>query len=251
MSSEEREIFEKALLNDVGLRKELELTQQIKTAFERKGEMKAVNEMKNLTKEQMETIIKETENNSGKKKSNKAIPLIITLVAIAAVAAIVVYLAIQPVYTTQDLFTEYYETTPYETVPYRGGTPMDAEKDSLLDVASSFYKSGDYSMALKLFKDITKDMHMESTPDEVIFYSGMAMMETGNIPDAIEQFSYLETSQESDFQQDAAWNLAMAYLRNGQREEARVTLELLVEDNDYYSEQAKDLLMKLNEKKWF
>ncbi|MCD7972365.1 MAG: hypothetical protein LUG18_06820 [Candidatus Azobacteroides sp.] len=249
MTPEEKKGFEERLEHDPVLKKELLMTRHIKTVFERKGEQEMLKNAGNLSEEELKTMMINIENQHM--KTNKRIPLIIMLAAIAAVAFVIVYIGGQPRYGADQLFNEFYTTQPYETVPYRGGTPMDEEKDKLLVEASALYEQGEYAKALEIFDKITADMNLEDTPEEVIFYSAISMLEENKLPEAIERLSYLEAADNSDFQQDAAWSLALAYLKDNQRSEAKTTLEYIVTGNGYYSEEAKDLLKKLDEKKWF
>lgn len=176
--------------------------------------------------------------------------LIVIFVLFVSFGAIF-YIGNQPVYTSNDLFEEYYIPQPYETIPLRGGCDRSFLKDQQLAEAIQFYQEENYENALEIFKSIYRDLGKDAVPEEIMFYAAICMIELNNEKEAIAILEDIANNPDSDFQQDALWSLTLAYLKADQRERAKEELYKMVSKQELYADDAGELLDKLNRKKWF
>ena len=249
LSPVERKRFEDEMLKNDDLSKEVEIMQHIMAGFERKNEIEAADAMLNTSEEQIKTIIANVENNH--KPPVKRTKLFVAMTAIAAGIALLLYIGFQPEYTSQELYDSFYTPLAYEYIPSRGGTLSD-NKEFLLQQAIAAYNQGNYTEALNLFDSITANIDAEETTEEIKFYAALCMTKTGKEQAALEELESIAYSVDSEFKQDAQWNLALVYLKIGERNKCRQILMNIIENVDNpYTEDSNILLDKLKAKKWF
>lgn len=138
--------------------------------------------------------------------------IFITLSVAAAVILSLLYIGLSPQYTSHQLFEAYYMPLELEDTPSRGDEELTSKQRS--DILGA-----------------------------------IADIEAGAIQIAINKLSYI-SQHDPIYYADARWYLALLYLRQDQRTAARQQLESLKTDN-IYCDQATELLLKLNKKKWF
>lgn len=250
MSTEDKVAFEHEMLGDQTLAAEIELMRHIVTGFERKGERSALQAMGDLSsEEEMKSIIRNAERKYRPiRKTNR---ILISAVSAAAAILAFVVIGLQPRYSTAELYKEYYAVQEYEFTPSRGGSALNEQKQEQFDMAVGLYEQKDYAGALKLFDEIASGLAPEQTPEELTFYSAICLIRIDRVRDAVEKLEYLVLKGDADFEDDARWELALIYLKDNKRAKAEELLGRLVEKDGYYSGKARELAMKLHEKKWF
>lgn len=249
MDPHEKTAFEQQLADDQELRKEVNMSRHIINAFQREGEQRVLNTMKNMSADDLERLI--ASSHPGKKGKKRALVVRMS-VAAAAVICIFIYIGTRPQYATGELYTQHYVTQPYETYPSRGGAELTIEEKKNIQQARKLYEEKAYGQALTIYNQfLAGKADWKSQPEEVLFYTAISQFETGDPAGAIEKLAYLASSAQFDFQDEALWNLAFVYLKENQRSNAKDCLRQLVEKDSEYKVKAAALLEALNKKKWF
>ncbi len=216
LSDEDKVAFEQMMKDDENLRKEVELTRQITEGFQIKGEKAALEEMMNLSSDdEMRAIISGAETKYHIEQPKKSIfkRLSIYIASAAAVILILLYVGLQPQYSNNDLFNEYY--SDFKAASTRGGATAEKQSKQLSET--------------------------------------VLMINMGQTGKAIQDLTTFSSDPEFEFKPQALWYLSLVYLKSGQREQAKSVLlqiETYRHDNDKLADKALELLDKLNEKKW-
>jgi len=215
LSDEEKIAFEQMMNEDENLRKEVELIRQISEAVVLKGEQSALTEMQNVSSEhELREIIEDAKKRYHSNRRAKRLSLYVT--SAVAIILVLIYIGVQPRFSSQKLFSEYYK--PHEYIPsdMRGG-----------------------------------GSELEKIQIEGL-YKAICQIRDGNIDEAIDKLSSFSDSFESvELREDARWNLALAYLKANQRDNVKKTLITIIDENGTYTNVAIELLEMLDMKKWF
>lgn len=88
---------------------------------------------------------------------------------------------------------------------------------------------------------------LETYPDDVnaLFYSGLCYYNLGEFTLANKNFGLCLNSKFNNFNEEAEWFMAQSYFSMGESQKARAILQLIIDKNGYYFNQAKKQL-KLN-----
>jgi hypothetical protein len=115
-------------------------------------------------------------------------------------------------------------------------------KDYINETQELFGKNN-FKAALKRYKVILK-----SYPEDLNahFYSGLCYFNIGKYNLAHQHFTFAEKHAYNAFKIDAEWYNAKTFYMEGKNESCKKVLSKIIEENDYYTEQAKQLLKKLN-----
>lgn len=263
MSEPELKAFEEQMANDEELLQDVDISRHIVKAFQYEGEQRAFDTMKFMSEEDLKKVlnlseIKMTEDNISTTHKIKPVyqkrsfSWLIPVSVAAATILIFLYIGFRPKYSTEQLFSQYYVTQSYETHPTRGGSELSIEEKKLIQQAKSFYLQKEYQQALSLYNQYLKDKpDWKIESEEVIFHSAICQFETGETSGSIEKLSFLASSGQSDFQDEALWNLAFAYLKENQRNKAMECLQQLIEKESDYAADASKLSDQINKRKWF
>lgn len=248
MDKNECVAFEQQLAVDAELRKETELTRTIVSAIRKKGEQDALVAMKSIPKETVRKWI--TSPKPAKLKNSRMLYLRIATVA-AAIAFLFLYIGSRPRYSAVQLFSQYYQVQPYETWPTRGGFDLTHDEREWIRQAESYYRQADFTGALTFYDKLFAQKRERNTlPDEVLFYSAICRFETADLPGAIETLELIISDETSEFHDEAIWNLAFAYLKQGKRNKAKNCFELLVTSGSDYAVKASVIKEKMNIRKF-
>ena len=114
-------------------------------------------------------------------------------------------------------------------------------KDYLYETQELFGRN-DFKGALKRYKVI-----INSYPEDLNahFYSGLCYYNIGKYNLAHKHFSLAQKHAYNTFKIDAQWYDAKTYYMEGKNESCKLALQKIIDNNDYYAPQAKDLLKKL------
>jgi len=248
LTEEERSAFEKQLTEDIDLQKEVELTHHIALALQRDGEKNIFNTLKSMPEDEFNHWI----NSKRPAQSNKKRLLFLSLSAAAAIF-LLLFVGLGHQYSATDLVNQYYTVPAYETYFSRGSSDLTKEEINLMQQANARYQCSDYRNALQLYNQIIekKSDCKKEAPEEVIFYAAICRFETNDFPGAIGLLEYLASDNTSDFQDDAVWNLAFAYLKEGQRNKAIESMERLIQKKSDYAVKASEINKKLKKHRFF
>ncbi|MDR2627225.1 MAG: hypothetical protein LBC40_04240 [Dysgonamonadaceae bacterium] len=135
---------------------------------------------------------------------------------VAAVIALLLHLGFSPKYSSEQLFTGYFHLEELQIAPSRGANTQEDQQNETL------------------YRQTINGMEADDNPTTTI----QNLVRLSSLPG----FEYRE---------EALFALALAYLRNNQRGEARKTLLQLTETPSQYTNKAKELSEKLKATKWF
>ncbi|MCB0669277.1 MAG: tetratricopeptide repeat protein [Saprospiraceae bacterium] len=155
------------------------------------------------------------------------------LVAAAIVAFITVGVQFFLPDNTVDLYSLNF-TIPAENITTRDRTELSID----LQQALQAYSGENYTLAIDLFLK-----YLSTQPEDLggRFFLAISQMATGRFGDAIGNLRELATISGS-YQKAANWYLALAYLRMGETDQAKITLNELVEPKNSYSDKAQEIL---------
>jgi hypothetical protein len=194
LSEEERIAFEKEMQTDEVLREEVDLMQHIVLALQRKGEEEI------LQKHYL----------FGKYKK-----IILRSLSAAAVVILFISIGFRPKYTSEYLFTSYYNTEELQITPNRGEISA-AEKQQ-----------------------------------ETLYISTINQIATNDLATTIDNLAYLSSLSDFEYREESEWALALVYVKNNQRKDAQKILSQIIENHTYYAGNAQELAEQLKAKKWF
>lgn len=214
LSAQERADFEKKMEENPSLREEVELTRHIIAAFEKKGDEEVLDKLMNISSvDELKNIL--SAGSDANKFSLKSSRSLLGIISVAACILLIILIGMGPKYPSSELFATYFEPERLEVAPVRGDKEGTEEKWEIL-----------YTTTLNLLiEGETTDIR-----DNLIYLS--------SVPD----FSYKE---------DARWMLALFYVKENERRNARKVLNRIIENKGDYSDEAKDLKQKLRMRKWF
>lgn len=238
MNEDEELIFEKELIENKELSADLEMTKRIILAFEAEQEGEVIESIKTLSLNDFNSITRERKPFFMNKKR------VISLLFIGISAAFVFALLL-PKYSTEYLYNQYYCLPLLEELVYSRSSELSQEQFIDLETARvEFEKKRFNEVILILDKAFTKDV-----PDYILFIKGLSYfcLEENRIAEKI----LLEVFyNESLYQNDVGWYLALLYLKEGRRKDARNILNK-IQGESPYSSKSRDLLNKINEHKCF
>ncbi|MEM9686606.1 MAG: tetratricopeptide repeat protein [Bacteroidota bacterium] len=136
------------------------------------------------------------------------------------------------------LYTLNYEKYPNTVYPITRGDNQDDSTERMAFVA---YEASDYAGAIVLFTQLRE----EKQAKYIDFYLAQSYLGEGQIENAIASFKRISTNT-SDFAEEARWYLALAYLKNEDKERAVQQLTAIVSEKGYKQQEALTLLEKLD-----
>lgn len=83
------------------------------------------------------------------------------------------------------------------------------------------------------------------------YQSALALARGENSIEAIGKFKLIAADSSSEYAPDAMWQLALLYLKTSQRTDAKQTLHTIMIQQGEYSDKAKELLGKIEQRRWF
>ena len=103
------------------------------------------------------------------------------------------------------------------------------------------YQNRDWDQVLPLIRN----WQVQEPNNELVkLYLGIAALGANNLTVAIEQLGNL-VKDKPQVEEQARWYLALAFWQNGNNTEAKEMLELIIQEESYRYELAKDLLKQL------
>jgi len=168
----------------------------------------------------------------------KRIVIIAASFTLIIIIGLLLYKSGGKVYSDNELYSMYYK--PYEPdIIIRS----DSEKFRDLENAILLYDKADYNTAFNKFINI---IIQDSNNYLAQFYLGLTCMELNKFDAAIEQFTSISENWESPFRYHLEWYLALCYLKNNNKEEAKALLLQIKSENRYYKIKAEEILDKLS-----
>jgi thioredoxin-like negative regulator of GroEL len=116
--------------------------------------------------------------------------------------------------------------------------------DQKADTWVDAYRRGDYQQAGALLDNLRQES--QDNAPMLKYYAGLSHLYQLP-PQPTPAIKYLSQVNEGTFAQQAQWYLALAYLLNGQTEEAGALLENIVAAQAYHHEEAAELLTHISQ----
>lgn len=138
--------------------------------------------------------------------------------------------------TTEELYVEYLNVSDLPSLVSRDDTSNQLTK------AQELFEAAKYSETLTI---LNKAMTSEEDNASLLLYKGISEMELNRFAKANTTFNTLISSNLLDAQK-GHWYKALLYLKQGDEENAKATLETIVSQSYYNTEKAKALLGKLD-----
>ncbi|MBR9920357.1 MAG: tetratricopeptide repeat protein [Bacteroidetes bacterium] len=130
---------------------------------------------------------------------------------------------------------------PYEMVLNQRGAADESPRKQLEAQAVSAYENQQFDQAAQAFASLQE---IAPNEDPFQFYYCLSVLASGQPDKAIPGLELLSEDSNSLFQEQSRWYLALAYLKNGQLEQAKSSLAQ-IETGAYRSAEAARLLRKL------
>lgn len=181
------------------------------------------------SKETKEEVAKVVSLGQKKKRTRPVLRWSMAAAIALAIGAAVYIVATNQTMSSQDLYATYYQ--PFdEEISVRNITAEDMGNQ-----ASQFYKAKNYESALPIFLKI-----LEGEPEnaEVQIATGICQLELGRFEKANQTFSSVVNPL---YKEQAQWYLAMNFLKQSDKENAKTILES-IEQGDFNYEKAQEIL---------
>ena len=136
------------------------------------------------------------------------------------------------------IYEEFYQSYPNVVAP----TVRGEQKEDIKSEAFYEYDSGNYEKSLALFSAI----YESEKDDYALFYKALSQMELQKTNDAINTFKQFDLNKNNAFTPFVKWYLALAYLKDNQKENAMQLLKSLSENENPQQEMAQKLLTELD-----
>jgi tetratricopeptide (TPR) repeat protein len=229
MNADERSAFETALSSNESLQQQLALYREVHTALQQQVSADAQRDQLQQT---MQSLLGEFFHADAKR--GKVISMKRYLLGAAAVAAILIAVIMMWPPDNAALYSRFSETS----MP--PGSERGVAADTTMTRAIEAFNKKEYAAAVVLLQQVKQQ---DSTDNFVNFYYGVALLQTGRLPEARAIFNRLYAGQ-SAFVFEAAWYQALGYLKEGNEALCREWLQKIPADVPEYKK-AQELLKKL------
>ncbi len=187
-------------------------------------------------REKMEEAMNESA--APKIKKRKINPRIISMISMAAAAAIIAFVVIlNPPPDLYELTDQYYQ-------PASDAVFESISNTSRSDVGSAMaqFRQGEYATARSISHD--EMLKQPELPKIQLLYA-LSCYETGDLPEAETSLIEIARLYKDEIAETSNWYLALIYTRSNREVEAKLILEELAVDSGTYKKQAKMLLRKM------
>lgn len=225
LSGDDLEAFESEMQNDASLAEKVDNHRQLLKGLEIGFNLELKSMLQKEEAKFKQAPVKEP-------KRTKSFYILFGMAAAVSVLIVSVFVLQNRNLSNEQLFAQYYETYPNVEQPV-------SRSEKNVENPYALYESGAYEKALLMFEDII-DEHSED--QAALFYAGISSMEMHNAEAAITYLNNSIDANQKKYTRPAYWYLALAYLDNGQPENAKNTLDNLVSGEDKYAARATELL---------
>jgi tetratricopeptide (TPR) repeat protein len=135
------------------------------------------------------------------------------------------------------IYTSFYR--PYEADFSIRSSEIITDK---IQLSYMLYQKGDYETCFNILDNYLARNYDNFTAR---FFYGMSALELGKTKLAIEQLSEVESNVSTPYSIHARWYLSMVYLKTDNLDLAKKYLNILVAEDNFYSEKAKSVLESL------
>ncbi|MCU0323821.1 MAG: tetratricopeptide repeat protein [Spirosomaceae bacterium] len=226
LTEAEKTQFEILVNSNTEFRDAVGFEKNLKSAIHKKERYELKNQLKSFEKKQETKIV--------------AMPRWLWLAAASVIiVGATLWIFVFKTSSNEDLFTQNFQVYPNVIAPsVRGSSTVEGDKK----LAFELYEQEKFREAIGVFEKISKE-----TKDEYpVFYVGQCYMALGEYQKAISILSgAVLTDEKFPFDTQRKWYLALAYLKMGDKENAKLILELLTNYENIQNQKATELLEKL------
>lgn len=162
--------------------------------------------------------------------------LILSLAASLSILIMASYFLLYNVKSSEEVFMAYYE--PYMNV----ANPSSRGGQQGINKAFQLYDQQDFEAAANAFKEALKQAPGD---DSMRFYMAVSLISIGEASEAASILEDMSIDEEGLYFEPSQWYLGMAYLRKGEKDQAKVQFEVIVNKESSYAEKAKAILSEL------
>ncbi len=222
--------FEQRLSSDQELAAEVNLHRDVDQQLVRQEQKKAL-------RKEWEEIIETDAAPQAPATSKRSLFYYLPRIAAAVLFGILLYLAWPTSLSEQQLAGQYWEQTAVfqSSTIDRSSAPTPAYL-RLLEQAYTAYEGQQYPEAIAICKQLSPPL------EEVTLLLGAAQFANEDPTAAIQSFQSILDQVVSTNKEEARWYLALAYLKNGDRDNAQQTLATIIAQASWNHELAKTLL---------
>lgn len=163
-----------------------------------------------------------------------AAAVLLLLISISAV----LFFTLRPS-LNERLYSQYFKS--YNKTNYYRSANESSATD--LTIALNEYSNQNYEKSWILLKEISD----RDKTDAAFFFRGMSAMETNKLDDAILSLKKVMSNDSSLYIDQATWYLALCYLKNDDRVNARIYLKKVIDNNYNHKGDAEEILGKIEE----
>ena len=219
MSEAEAEQFEAQMKADAQLREMVQLHRDMAIAIMDEEETELENKLKQINREFQSA--RQSSQKRPFRLHNTRLWLVAASVAVLTMLAIWYFRPSQAVsFSNEELYAQHF--TPYDDFGDVRGA--DSSLNEILNSGFEFYKDKDYAQALARFMQVPESNEAFIRTQ---FFRGICEMETGKINEAIAHFEQVIQNGNTLLTEQAQWYQALAYLKLGERNQAKTLLEQL------------------------
>lgn len=225
LSVEEKQLFDELLKNDIQFKEDVALHTNLKEVVEYDDDTNFKKLISNIESKAKSTL----------QKRNYTKWLVAASIVVLLGSFYVINL--NKTVSSNKLFATYFE--PYRNViqPVERGNEMQDKKTQ----AFTAYENGYFEEAITLFSEL----HITTNESYYLFYKANALLQLEQANESINLL--LEHLKTNDIlTQKTNWYLALAYLKIDDTENAKNTLQIVINSKMYKTEDAKALLKKLD-----
>ncbi len=231
MSNEEEHWFNKELIGNDMLRKEVNLRKITDEVLDRHDVISLRNKLSDLERKREEHVPVRKPRKSVYAKSA-------ALVSVLVLVGSIIMLPDKEM-SKEELNSRFYKTYEVAT-PTRAAVSLEATDFSL---GLEYYKSGDYKTAAGYFEKVL-DIEPDNKQSEFLY--GISKFYEGNYDLAEPPLKSVANDNDNHFFITAQWYLAGCYINTNEKELAINQLEIIINDKDnYFKKDARKLLKSL------
>lgn len=232
MELNDKEAFVKSLQNDESLRLEIERHKLLQEAIQDQGKVNFHNKLTKIGKELRQ---EELSDNEILNQVNTKQVLKIAAVVILVISSVFAIFQLIPSKSNEDIYQAYYSPFPLES-SLRG----EQEPKSVINIKQG-YKDGDYLNVIPELENLIKE-----SPDQHVLklYLATCYFEKNRHDKADALLNSIPT--DSKLWQKALWYQSLAKLKLGEKDQAKVLLDQLINGKGSFKEKAIKLRKELD-----
>lgn len=234
LSAQELDAFEKELKQSKYLREELNLQKKIDQFIQD-------DELENFNLELNQVYDKLVKKGSKKRRLNfRRLSLIAASIIVLFTLGIVFLNNVNDRMSCDEIFDEYYQGY---MPTYKTRSLITCSVDSLFKNAIDQYNSMNYQAAEVGFLSVI-NTHSKNIASR--FYLGVVYIELEKYSKAIDSFNEVIATKDQYYQEQSEWYKALCFIKLNDKTAAAKQLQAIVARKGYCSEQADEILLKLD-----